>query len=191
MQNAGCWIIKRLFLVVDGKVVRMDDSDNDSDDWAKEDLPEIPLPVRPKNPHKERNINNEKVDNDNDDDGWEQKIVQPTNEKLLNTQKDGIDDKNDTAGEPMIIVNMTTLSQRLSWPEIHCQFDPNSVNDIIAVKTLRQQVEYDYDTYRTNMEYITERIIIPCGSSVYRPALITLRKEYPGQYFYPIFPPKK
>ena len=85
---------------------------------------------------------------------------------------------------------MTILSQRLSLSEIHCRFDPNSVNDVVAVKVLRQQIENQYHVYSKNMDYISERVVIPCGSSVYRPALIELRQERPGHYFYPIFPPK-
>ena len=173
----------------------MDDSDTDSDDWAKGDLPELPsLPIGSSSSkaasmehHNHQNIANE--DND-DDDGWEQKLVHRTNDKVVVTKTDQ-NDVNSDLGEPIIIVDMTTLSQLLSLSEIHCQFDPNSVNDVVAVKALRHQIESNYDTYKKNMDFISERIIIPCGSSVYRPALIELRNERPGHYFYPIFPPKK
>ena len=168
----------------------MDESDNDSDDWAKDDLPELPLPVV-LNSSKALATDQNAANGDDDDDGWEQKLVlHPTNEKIIENDRTD-DNTSNNAGEPMILVDMTILSQLLSLPEIHCKFDPNAVNDVIAVKALRQQIERDYDTFRKNMDYISERIIIPCGSSVYRPALIELRKERPGHYFYPIFPPKK
>jgi hypothetical protein len=169
----------------------MDDSDNDSDDWAKDDLPELQLPVVPSSTeqqnHKEDDVKNE----NDDDDGWELKIVSPTNPNIVDAKNDGVDVDNNSGGEPMIVVNMTTMSQLLSLPEIHCQFDPNSVNDVVAVQTLRRRIENEYNTYSKHMEYISDRVIIPCGSSVYRSALIELRKDHPGQYFYPIFPSKK
>ena len=161
----------------------MDDSDNDSDDWAKEDLPELPLSVGLRSSEVSSSDQHYHMNDDNDD-GWEQKLEQTTNDNTDTQIPNNV-------GEPMILVDMTTLSQRLSLPEIHCRFDQNAVNDVMAVKALRQQIERQYDTYSKNMDYIAERIIIPCGSSVYRPALIELRKECPGHYYAPIFLPKK
>ena len=174
----------------------MDESDDDSDDWAREDLPDLPiLQLVPPNPSKitEQRHNNAIVVDEDEDGEWEQKIVvHTTNETIIVTENVGANSDNpENEGEPMIIVDMTTLSELLSLPDIHCKFDPNSVNDVIAVKALRQQIETDYDTYSKNMDYISERIIIPCGSSVYRPALIELRQNRQGHYFYPIFPPRK
>jgi hypothetical protein len=171
----------------------MNESDDDSDDWAREDLPDLPLhlaPIDSKCSTTEQQHHNAA---DEEGDGeWEQKIIPTTNENIVVPENEGTNNtKSNNTGEPMIIVDMTTLSKILSLSEIHCKFDPNSVNDVVAVKALRQQIENDYDTYFKNMDYISERIIIPCGSSVYRPALIELRKDRPGHYFYPIFPPKK
>lgn len=172
----------------------MDESDNDSDDWAKDELPDLPLPlsVVPMPPN--QSTAHEVKDDGDDDSGWEQKLAPPTvNHKNIDVMDDNDRTDNDDiidTGEPIIIVDMTILSQRLSLSEIHCRFDPNSVNNVIAVKVLRQQIENQYHVYSKNMDYISERVVIPCGSSVYRPALIELRQERPGHYFYPIFPPK-
>jgi hypothetical protein len=175
----------------------MNESDDDSDDWAKDDLPELTLPLGPTSSkasftEQHNDHHNTASDGvDEDDEDWEPKLKQTTEDNVVDAKNDN-DHNPSNVGEPMIIVDMTTLSQLLSLPEIHCKFDPNSVNDVVAVKALRHQIESNYDTYsKKNMEYISERIIIPCGSSVYRPALIELRKDRPGHYFYPIFPPKK
>jgi hypothetical protein len=167
----------------------MNESDYDSDEWAKDDIPDLPEPklssVAGDGVLSIQQIQTT-VPNDDDDD-WEQKLPA---ESILS---DNIITKNDdvlTEGEPMIIVNMTILSQLLSLSEIHCKFDPNSVNDPIAVKSLRQRIEGDYSAYSKNNEYLSNRIVIPCGSSVWRPALVQLRLERPRHYFCPIFPLK-
>ena len=165
----------------------MDESDNDSDDWAKDELPDLPVVPMPPNQSTAHEVM------DDDDSEWEPKLAPPTvNNKNIEVLDDDRTDNDDIidAGEPIIIVDMTILSQRLSLSEIHCRFDPNSVNNVVAVKALRQQIENQYHVYSKNMDYISERVVIPCGSSVYRPALIELRQERPGHYFYPIFPPK-
>ncbi len=166
----------------------MDESDNDSDDWAKDELPDLPLLSVVPMPSNQSTT--DEVVEDDEDSGWEQKIAPIVNKNINVMDNDRTDNDIIDTGEPIIIVDMTTLSQRLSLSEIHCRFDPNSVNDVVAVKALRQQIENHYDAYSKNMDYISERVVIPCGSSVYRPALVELRQERPGHYFYPIFPPK-
>jgi hypothetical protein len=176
--------------------IGMDESDTDSDDWAKEDLPDLPLSIVPLPSNAEQLHNSTAGDDEEEEDsGWEQKLRPTVNKNIVVAENDRVDVRNSTinpndTGEPIIIVDMTTLSERLSLSEIHCRFDPNSVNDVVAVKALRQQIESHYDTYSKNMDYISERVVIPCGSSVYRPALVELRHERPGHFFYPIFPPK-
>lgn len=171
----------------------MDESDDDSDDWAKEELPDLPVVHIQSNASTTEQLHHHHFTAEDEDSGWELKLVLPTttNKNIVVAENDRTDNIPNDMVEPIIIVDMTTLSQRLSLPEVHCQFDPNSVNDVVAVKALRQQIESNYDMYSKHMDYISERIIIPCGSSVYRSALIELRQERPGYFFYPIFPPKK
>jgi hypothetical protein len=144
------------------------------DEWDREDFSDIPLPDR------SHSIGSGII-RDNDD--LVAKLV--THLEVLK------EDEEESAGEPMIIVDMTVLSEMLSLPEVHSKFDPNSVNDTVAVQTLRKLIEQDYDAYTKNQEYIANRTVIPCGSSVWRLGLIQLRKERPGHYFCPIFPLKK
>jgi len=144
----------------------MSDSD---DDWATEELPPLPT-SKPK----------KKVEHsmEDDDDDWQAKLP-PTSTPA--------EQLTDTEGEPMIIVDMTQLSNE----KIHSKFDPNAVNDPAAVKTLRLQIESQFDTYSKDTLLLADRTVIPCGSSIWKEALVTLRKEKDGHYFCPIFPPKK
>ena len=123
-----------------------------------------------------------------DDDEWGTKI-QPSSPTTGNAEDDNSNsnNNNDDGGEPMIIVDMTKLSNGT----IHSKFDPNAVNDITAVKVLRRTIEQQYDTYSKNITYLQDRTVIPCGSSVWKDAITVLRKDTVGHYFCPIFPPKK
>ncbi|KAL3893916.1 MAG: hypothetical protein SGARI_007902 [Bacillariaceae sp.] len=86
----------------------------------------------------------------------------------------------------MIIVDLTQIDAN-----IHSKFDRNSVSDSAAASALRKKIEGDYDKYAKDATLITEGTVIPCGSSVWRGALMRLRDERQGHYFAPIFPPKK
>ena len=89
-------------------------------------------------------------------------------------------------GEPMIIVDMTILSNSA----IHNKFDKMSVNDSKAASDLRRKIESKYDTYAKDALLLADhRAVIPCGTTVWRDALVYLRNETPGHYFAPIFPP--
>ena len=153
----------------------MSDSD-DSDDWATEDLPDLPVKASssPDAPPKPTD----------DEGGWEQKLPHETPSDSESTSAD--------PGEPMIIVDMTSLSaQEPGSPEIHSRFDRNSVNDPASAKTLRLKIEGDYNRYAKHTDFISAGIVIPCGSSVWRPALERLRREKEGHYLLAIFPPKQ
>ena len=156
----------------------MSDSDADSDDWATEDLP--PLPVR------STGINDDVVaatnDDDDDESEWQTKLPEPAVLVAAGDEQDVAQKE----GSPMIIMDMTKFSKGT----IHSKFDPNAVNDPIAVKALRKQVESDYCKYAEDALLIADRTVIPCGSTVWRPALVNLRVEQKGHYFCPIFPPK-
>lgn len=164
----------------------MGDSSDDSDDWATEDLPDLPLVATKKNQvavvHQQQHSND-----DDNDEGWERKSP-PAPAVTTTTNADQPEED----GEPMILVDMTTLSQAAdSSCEIHSRFDANAVNDPAAVKALRVRIEAAYETYAKNAEWLADRTVIPCGSTVWRPALAQLRHERPGHYFCPIFPPPK
>jgi hypothetical protein len=154
------------------------------DDWARDDIPDLPLirrsDINQCGESAQADLVNEQADDD--EDAWHSK------HDLIVSEVATIDEE--IGGEPMIIVDMTTLSKILLLSEIHSKFDPNSVNDTVAVKTLRSTIERDYVKYSKNNKYLANGTILPCGSSVWRPALIQLRKERPGHYFCPIFQPK-
>jgi hypothetical protein len=150
-----------------------DQSSSDEDDWAVEDLP-LPTPK----------ANTEKDEIANDDSYWEQQEkanVTPPEPPMADTSA-----PTEPEGEPMIIVDMTELSKG----KIHNRNDKNSVNDPEAASTLRRKVEDGYATYAKDASLQSVGTVIPCGSSVWRMALITLREERAGHYFTPIFPPK-
>lgn len=154
----------------------MGGSDSDSsDEWGAAELPDIPVPT------KIHNQVAEKEDGDADD-GWSHKLEPKAKTPPENPVE---------TGEPMILVDMTLLTQNKSLPIIHSRFDRNSVNDMEAVKRLRKTIEADYDTYARGVEYAGEGIVIPCGTSVWKEALSRLRNERLGHYFCPIFPPKQ
>lgn len=156
----------------------------DSDDWATDELPEFPnsnsntqQPADHKPPQA-------------DDEGWARKLPPPV-AVVMESIAAIPDDQSVNQGEPMIIVDMTALTEGdHSLPEIHSKFDANSVNDPAAVKKLRMAIEEKYEKYAKNADLIAVRTVIPCGSTVWRPALASLRLERPGHYFCPIFPTK-
>jgi hypothetical protein len=142
-----------------------------SDEWATEELPVVGV----------RAVGVEAPKTSTDELGneeWLSKIVEQT---PASSQKD--DDVG--RGQPMIIVDMTVLSNEA----IHCRHDKNSVNDPTQVSKLRKKIHENYVNYAKNIELLANKTVIPCGSSVYRQALVSLRKEKPGHYFCPIFPP--
>mmetsp|Transcript_25375 Transcript_25375/g.39050 ORF Transcript_25375/g.39050 Transcript_25375/m.39050 type:complete len:174 (-) Transcript_25375:454-975(-) len=163
---------------------------SDEDDWAME---ELPLP-------KAQSKGN-RVKKTNDEEDWggiqDEEMVADNYWDAINipTEKDGSEDKADAMqeqksssdGEPMILVDMTILSNSA----IHNKFDKMSVNDSKAASTLRRRIESNYDTYANNATLLANRTVVPCGTTVWRDALINLRNETPGHYFAPIFPAKK
>lgn len=154
------------------------DSDDDSDDWATEDLPPLPK-ASGASSSDARGVAAEDAE---DDMYWEvEKNTQPPT---------GAEDhqppkkEQEEEGHPMLLVDMTILSNG----EIHSKFDPNAVNDPVAVKKLRNEI--DFATYASDATLLANRTVVPCGSTVWRAALVSLRKETSGHYWCPIFPPK-
>ena len=90
-----------------------------------------------------------------------------------------VDDK------PLILVNFTALS----GGKIHNKFDPNACNDPEAKSALAKQISADYDRYASDASLIASGDVRASGTSCWRAALAELRKERPGQFFAPVFPP--
>uniref|UniRef100_A0A7S0UNP6 Uncharacterized protein n=1 Tax=Pseudo-nitzschia delicatissima TaxID=44447 RepID=A0A7S0UNP6_9STRA len=151
----------------------MADNDSiDSDEWGAEEL------VIPQ----DRECSNAENDDRNDvgDEYWE---IEKTIEKVEETNES--DKLSAEDGESMIIVDITQLN-----PDIHSKFDRNSVNKPEEASALRKKIEKSYDEYAFSNDLLSEGTIIPCGTSVWRDALVRLRDDRPGHYFVPIFAPK-
>ena len=147
-----------------------DDDSVDSDDWGAEEL------VIPPAAEKTNSGDN---NDDVGDDYWE--IAKTIEEDVKPEVKKPVEE-----GQPMIIVDITKMN-----PEIHSKFDRNSVNKPEEASALRKKIEKNYNDYAFSSELLAEGSIIPCGSSVWRDALVRLRDDNPGHYFVPIFPPPK
>uniref|UniRef100_A0A7S4HN14 Uncharacterized protein n=1 Tax=Odontella aurita TaxID=265563 RepID=A0A7S4HN14_9STRA len=166
-----------------------EESSSDSE-WAVDD---IPLPQSKRITASCASVNDEdwepsEAGNENShygDEFWDKADVESSSfddkkvESKQSTASDG--------GEPMIIVDMTNLSHE----QLHSRFDKNSVNDSAAASELRKAVEGKYEEYAKNADLLAQGTIIPCGTTVWRMALVKLREDRPGHYFSPIFPPKK
>ncbi len=140
-----------------------------SDEWGVE---EVIVPHNFEGPKDEKQDERDK----GDDDYW--------NVESTKSEASAQPDVANQPSEPMIIVDVTRLD-----PNIHSQFDKNSVNDSSAASALRKKIESDYASYSKDSSLLSDGTIIPCGSTVWRDALVRLREERPGHYFAPIFPP--
>lgn len=165
--------------------------DDDSDEWGMEELVIPPTSQREDDNNNIRGIGNDigtAAGDDDDEEGneWAVKITQPP---TSDPQQEQQQEQEDEEGHPMIIVDITQLDAT-----IHSRFDRNSVNDAAAASALRKKIEANYHHYAKQNDNATTLIadgtVIPCGSTVWRGALVRLREERPGHYFAPIFPPK-
>ena len=172
----------------------MADFDNDDDDeWGTAELPDFDNAIQRTNEN--RQDKDDTID-DGGDQYWKEQPLEKENNLTANQQQQQQnvaavqqeeEEEEEEEGEPMLLVDMTELSDS----KIHCRFDPNAVNDPVAVKELRRTIEASYESYATSANLLASRTVVPCGSTVWRPALQTLRTERPGHYYCPIFPPKK
>jgi hypothetical protein len=150
-----------------------DNGSDSSDEWGMEEL------VIP--PQGAIHTTDEAANEKGDDEYWAvEKPAEPAPPpKEENT-------KNTNPGEPMIIVDITQIDAK-----IHSKFDRNSVNDSAGASAMRKKIETVYEQYARDASLLADGTVVPCGSSVWRDALVCLRDERPGHYFAPIFPPKK
>jgi hypothetical protein len=147
-----------------------DDDSDGSDEWAMEELVIPPIGV----------VGQEEDANANDnDDFWK---VEPNKEKE-EPKQEAAPEQPQSEGGPMIILDMTQIDGN-----IHSKFDKNSVNDADAASALRNKWGSNYDQYAKDASLLANGTVIPCGSSIWRDALLRLRDERPGHYFAPIFP---
>ena len=177
----------------------MSDDSDDSDGWGME---ELVIPSANNNDADEVDDDNNKKNDDgtdywavdttstnNQDDDMDSNNKKEAQQKQ-NNAGGGSDNDNDNGGggggEPMIIVDITQINSN-----IHSKFDRNSVNNPEEASKLRKKFECNYDEYATANananELISNGTVIPCGSSVWKDALIQLRNDRPGHYFVPIF----
>ena len=155
-----------------------DDRSVDSDEWGAE---ELVIPPAGQKGDVDNNGNDD--ENDHGDDYW--KVEKPPTP----VQQDAEVNKAQPAaegGEPMIIADITRMN-----PNVHSKFDRNSVNRPEEASALRKKIEKNYGDYAFSNELLAEGTIVPCGTSVWREALVRLRDDRPGHYFVPIFAPKK
>lgn len=150
-----------------------DDESDGSDEWGME---ELVIPTKKEPQHSEGKAN------EGDEDFWNNKQEAP----VVAAPSQATPKPPPAASTPMIIVDLTQIDAN-----IHSKFDKNSVNDATAASALRKSIESDYNKYaKGSPELLSDGTVIPCGSTVWRDALVRLREERPGHYFAPIFPPK-
>jgi len=160
--------------------------DSDSDEWGME---ELVIPA--KADHTNAATTDENNGDDGDGDGYwtaekkEQKDSS-SQEETTATSKPKPPKPAEEEGYPMIIVDITQMDAT-----IHSKFDRNSVNDATAASALRKKLESNYERYAKDSNLLADGTVLPCGSTVWRDALVRLRDDRPGHYFAPIFPPKK
>jgi hypothetical protein len=162
-------------ILSDTKAIMAEDEDSDSDEWGME---ELDIPSKLNQAEADKDVGDAKAGDDEDYWKVESKAV-----LVPEPQKEAPPVK---AGEPMIIVDITQIN-----PDIHSKFDRNSVNDAEASSAMRKKIESNYEQYAKNSKLLADGTVVPCGSSVWRGALVRLRDERSGHYFVPIFPPKK
>lgn len=161
------------------KKTSMSDDDDLSDEWGAADIDlddnvEIGTPLNSEQDNQEANYHN--------DEYWKEEHFQQVSEAKVLPPAAPKD-----LGEPMLIVDLTLLTNGA----IHSKFDRNSVNDPAGVSQWRQRLAVGSSGVTSNPEHLADGTVRPCGSSVWREALVRLRDERPGHFFLPVFPSKK
>lgn len=147
--------------------------------WDEEDF-EIPVMTIPDL----KPVSNTPVEQAESDEWHADKPV--AEEQNLSSQSVTKTDNSDDLGKPpMLLVNLTVLSSGA----IHNRNDPHSVNDPDKKRALSEVITAEFYRYKEDGKLITEGTIRPCAQSVWPAALAELRRDYPGQFWTPIFPP--
>ena len=149
----------------------MSDLDDSDEQWA---VDELVIPSQP-------NAGQQAKEDEIEDGNWDVAIERKEPKADSTTQSE----PHASLGEPMIIVDVTQLDEK-----VHSKFDRNSVNDAGAASAWRKRIEGSFEKYAKNTQLLENGTVIPCGSSVWRDALVRLRDERDGHYFCPIFPKK-
>lgn len=156
-----------------------DVSDDDSDDWGAADL-DLSGVAATTAGNSSAGPSQQQPQQQDGEDYW--KVEKKVIEQNATDNSITIEDSKKGEGEPMILVDLTQLTD----DRIHSRFDRNSVNDPEAVSTWRKAIQYE--EYSKKPDLLANGTVIPCGSSVWRAALMRLRDERKGHYFVPIFP---
>jgi hypothetical protein len=97
-------------------------------------------------------------------------------------------EKDDPIGKPaMLLVDLTVLSSGA----IHNKHDAHSVNDPEKKKVLTNSITAEFARYFNDGKLLAAGTIKPCAQSVWPAALAELRRDFPGHFWAPIFPPKE
>lgn len=156
-----------------------DDDSTDSDGWGAEELVIPPVGTKDNTSNGKSNDDGE---NDLGDDYWKVETKKPVAQDSI--KEPAADETKEQASSCMIIVDLTQMD-----PNIHSKFDRNSVNQPEQASALRKKIEQNYREYAFSNTLLSEGTVIPCGSSVWRGALVKLRDDRTGHYFVPIFAP--
>eukprot|EP00540_Astrosyne_radiata_P018941 CAMPEP_0116825310 /NCGR_PEP_ID=MMETSP0418-20121206/1894_1 /TAXON_ID=1158023 /ORGANISM="Astrosyne radiata, Strain 13vi08-1A" /LENGTH=155 /DNA_ID=CAMNT_0004453803 /DNA_START=825 /DNA_END=1292 /DNA_ORIENTATION=+ len=141
-------------------------------DWETEDLPPLP------SPKSTRNTIPKDPKGDDDDEYWKHTETQQLQAPTTMTKATAAKADSDTT-RPLLLINLTALDSSMT---------PDS--DPTVVSSWRKKLEKEYDAYAHDTQLLASNTVIPCGSSVWRTALASLRKENPHNVYCPIFPPK-
>ena len=163
----------------------MDGDSDDSDEWGAEEL-DIESKLASQQGGGEGKGDDAGNQGTDEEDYW--KTEPSTKDSATESKEEKVEEGNIGAseGKPMIIVDVTQIDS-----SIHSKFDRNSVNDSDGASRIRKQIESSYDEYSRNADLLANGTVIPCGSNVWRAALVRLRDERSGHYFVPIFPSTK
>eukprot|EP00658_Telonema_sp_P-2_P024259 TRINITY_DN19750_c0_g1_i8.p1 TRINITY_DN19750_c0_g1~~TRINITY_DN19750_c0_g1_i8.p1 ORF type:complete len:134 (+),score=29.44 TRINITY_DN19750_c0_g1_i8:92-493(+) len=117
--------------------------------------------------------------------------------------EDGIRDAQESRGlgdvykrQPLHIIDYTLLS----GGKVRSVQDDGSCSDPDAKKRVAEMLvgdksgKYSWEQYQQTCNQLMRRqetVCYPCGDSVWPQALAALRREFPGHYFAPFFPPKQ
>ena len=86
-------------------------------------------------------------------------------------------------GPPVLVCDFTVLSQGA----INNENDKNAVNDPQEMTALKQHIEGDIDRYANDPQLLDSGVVRLCGEQEWQGLVASLRDEFPGHYWAPIF----